>query len=311
MTMAIAVVGSLGLDTIETPAGRVEEVLGGSAAYFSLAARHFLPVRVVAVVGSDFPKSARAALEHEDVDLEGVEVREGRTFRWEGVYSRDMNTRKTIRTELNVFESFRPELSASTRALRHIFLANIDPVLQRQVLNQLERPHLIVADTMNYWIDTKRDELLKTLARVRILLINEEEARQLTGEAVTHKAARAILSMGPETVVVKMGEHGAFLQGKEAYFACPAFPVEAVVDPTGAGDTFAGGFMGALARMGRVTDMNLRRAVIYGAVLASFAVEEFSVGGILNLERSEVLRRAEAILSMSRVTLDNTARLLR
>ena len=309
--MSIAVVGSLGLDTIETPAGRVEEVLGGSAAYFSLAARHFLPVRIVAVVGTDFPASARAALEHPDLNLDGIEVKEGRTFRWEGVYSRDMNTRKTIRTELNVFETFRPELSASTRALRHVFLANIDPVLQRQVLDQLERPHLILADTMNYWIDTKRDELLKTLAKVRILLINEEEARQLTGEAVTHKAARAILSMGPETVVVKMGEHGAFLQGKDAYFVCPAFPVETVIDPTGAGDTFAGGFMGALVRMGRVTDMNLRRAAIYGCVLASFAVEEFSVGGLLKLERAEVLRRADAVLSMARVTLDNTARLLR
>jgi len=309
--MSIAVVGSLGLDTIETPAGRVEEVLGGSAAYFSLAARHFLPVRIVAVVGTDFPASARAALEHPDLNLDGIEVKEGRTFRWEGVYSRDMNTRKTIRTELNVFETFRPELSASTRALRHVFLANIDPVLQRQVLDQLERPHLILADTMNYWIDTKRDELLKTLAKVRILLINEEEARQLTGEALTHKAARAILSMGPETVVVKMGEHGAFLQGKDAYFVCPAFPVETVIDPTGAGDTFAGGFMGALVRMGRVTDMNLRRAAIYGCVLASFAVEEFSVGGLLKLERAEVLRRADAVLSMARVTLDNTARLLR
>lgn len=309
--MAIAVVGSLGLDTIETPAGRVEEVLGGSAAYFSLAARQFIPVRVVAVVGTDFPASARAALEQTDLDLQEVEVKEGRTFRWEGIYSRDMNTRKTIRTELNVFETFRPELSASTRALRNVFLANIDPVLQREVLGQLERPHLVLADTMNYWIETKRDELLKTLARVRILLINEEEARQLTGEALTHRAARAILSMGPETVVVKMGEHGAFLQGRDAYFACPAFPVETVIDPTGAGDTFAGGFMGALARMGRVTDMNLRRAVIYGCVLASFAVEQFSVGGLLTLERPEILRRAAALLAMTRVTLDDTARLLR
>ncbi|HKQ20086.1 MAG TPA: PfkB family carbohydrate kinase [Candidatus Eisenbacteria bacterium] len=309
--MAIAVVGSLGLDTIETPAGRVEEVLGGSAAYFSLAARHFLPVRIVAVVGSDFPSSARAALEHEGLDLTELEVKEGRTFRWEGVYSRDMNTRETIRTELNVFETFRPDLSASTRALRHVFLANIDPVLQRQVLSQLTHPHLVLADTMNYWITTKRDELLKTLRKVRILLINEEEARQLTGEAVTHKAARAILTMGPETVVVKMGEHGAFLQGRNAYFVCPAFPIETVIDPTGAGDTFAGGFMGALARMGRVTDMNLRRATIYGCVLASFAVEEFSVGGLLNLKRAEVLRRAAAVLSMTRVTLDDTARLLR
>lgn len=309
--MAIAVVGSLGLDTIETPAGRVEEVLGGSAAYFSLAARHFLPVHVVAVVGADFPRDARAALEHPELDLSGLEVKAGRTFRWEGVYSQDMNTRRTIRTELNVFETFRPSLSEVARGFRHVFLANIDPVLQRDVLSQLTRPQLILADTMNYWIENKRDDLMRTLKKVRILLINEEEARQLTGEALTHKAARAILSMGPETVVVKQGEHGAFLLGRGVYFACPAYPIETVVDPTGAGDTFAGGFMGALARMGRVSDANLRRAVIYGAVLASFAVEEFGVVGVLRVERDEILRRAGAVLSMTRVTLDNTARILR
>lgn len=309
--MGIAVVGSLGLDTIQTPAGRVEEVLGGSAAYFALAARHFEPVHVVAVVGTDFPKEARAMLTHPDVDLSGLEVREGRTFRWEGVYSDDMNTRRTIRTELNVFESFRPELPASVRASRDVFLANIDPLLQREVLEQLPHPRLILADTMNYWIANKRDELLTTLKRVRILLINEEEARELTGEAVTHKAARAILSLGPETVVVKMGEHGAFLMSRNEYFTCPAFPLESVVDPTGAGDTFAGGFMGALSRMGRPTETNFRRAVVYGCVLASFAVEEFGVGALLRVDRDEVVRRAEAISAMSRVNLDNTARVLR
>jgi sugar/nucleoside kinase (ribokinase family) len=309
--VGIAVVGSLGLDTIQTPAGRVEEVLGGSAAYFALAARHFEPVHVVAVVGTDFPKEARAALTHPDVDLSGLEVREGRTFRWEGVYSDDMNTRRTIRTELNVFESFRPELPASVRRSRDVFLANIDPQLQREVLEQLSNPRLILADTMNYWIANKREELLTTLKRVRILLINEEEARELTGEPVTHKAARAILSLGPETVVVKMGEHGAFLMSRNEYFTCPAFPLESVVDPTGAGDTFAGGFMGALSRMGRTTETNLRRAVVYGCVLASFAVEEFGVGALLRIDRDEVMRRAEAISAMSRVNLDNTARVLR
>lgn len=307
----IAVVGSLGLDTIQTPSGRVEEVLGGSAAYFALAARHFAPVHLVAVVGSDFPDEARAALTLPDVDLAGIEVAEGRTFRWEGVYSDDLNTRRTIRTELNVFEHFRPELPASVRRLRDVFLANIDPILQRDVLAQLQSPRLVLADTMNYWIANKREELLETLRRVRILLINEEEARELTGEAVTHKAARAILSLGPETVVIKMGEHGAFLQSRGEYFVCPAFPLESVVDPTGAGDTFAGGFMGALSRMGRITDGNLRRAVVYGCVLASFAVEEFSVGALLRVERSEVMRRAEAITAMTRVSLDNTARVLR
>jgi sugar/nucleoside kinase (ribokinase family) len=309
--MGIAVVGSLGLDTIETPKGRVEEVLGGSAAYFALAARHFAPVHLVAVVGTDFPAEARAALTLPELDLSGLEVAEGRTFRWEGVYSEDMNTRRTLRTELNVFEHFRPELPAAVRQLRDVFLANIDPVLQRDVLAQFASPRLILADTMNYWIANKRDELLETLKRVRILLINEEEARELTGESLTHKAARAILQLGPSTVVVKMGEHGAFLQSHGEYFACPAFPLETVVDPTGAGDTFAGGFMGALTRMGRITEANLRRAVVYGCVLASYAVEEFSVGALLRVEREEVLRRAEAITAMTRVTLDNTSRVLR
>ena len=308
--MAIAVVGSLGLDTIETPAGRVEEVLGGSAAYFSLAARHFLPVALVAVVGHDFPAEARAMLEHPDVDLGGLEVREGRTFRWEGVYSQDMNTRRTIRTELNVFESFRPRLSDGMRALQHVFLANIDPVLQREVLEQLSRPRLVLADTMNYWIQNKRAELLETLRRVRILIINEEEAREISGEALTHKAARAILELGPETVVIKQGEHGAFLQGQDLYFSCPAYPIETVIDPTGAGDTFAGGFFGALARMGRVTDANLRRAVVYGCVLASFTVEGFGVVGLRRAGREEILRRASEIASMTRFDLVDTSRIL-
>ena len=311
--MPIAVVGSLGLDTIETPAGRVEEVLGGSAAYFALAARHFLPVSVVAVVGTDFPAEARRALEHPELDLTGLEVQDGKTFRWEGVYSRDMNTRETRRTELNVFERFRPKLHPEARAATNVFLANIDPVLQREVLDQLERPRMIMLDTMNYWIHGKRADLLEIMKRVRILLINEEEARELTGEALTHKAARAILEFGPEVVVIKQGEHGAFLHSekRELYFTCPAVPIESVVDPTGAGDTFAGGFFGALARMGRVTERTLRAAVVYGTVLASFTVEDFGVAGLLRLKRSEILRRAEAIMQMTRFSLENTARLVR
>ncbi|HEY2924254.1 MAG TPA: PfkB family carbohydrate kinase [Candidatus Eisenbacteria bacterium] len=309
--MAIAVVGSLGLDTIETPAGRVEEVLGGSAAYFALAARHFLPVSLVAVVGTDFPAEARRALEHPDLDLSGLEVREGKTFRWEGVYSRDMNTRETLRTELNVFEHFRPKLHDGLRSFSNVFLANIDPVLQREVLDQLTNPRLVLCDTMNYWIHGKREELLSIFKRVRILLINEEEARELTGESLTHRAARAILSLGPETVVIKQGEHGAFLQQSDLYFTCPAVPIESVIDPTGAGDTFAGGFFGALARMGRLTDRTLRAAVVYGCVMASFTVEDFGVAGLLRVKRAEVLRRADAITTMTRFSLEDTARLLR
>ena len=309
--MAIAVVGSLGLDTIETPAGRVEEVLGGSAAYFALAARHFLPVSVVAVVGSDFPAEARRALEHPDLDLSGIEVREGKTFRWEGVYSKDMNTRETRRTELNVFEQFRPKLHDGLRSFKNVFLANIDPVLQREVLDQLKDPKLVLCDTMNYWIHGKRKELLEIFKRVRIVLINEEEARELTGESLTHKATRAILTLGPETVVIKQGEHGAFLESRDLYFTCPAVPIESVIDPTGAGDTFAGGFFGALARMGRVTDRTLRAAVVYGCVMASFTVEDFGVTGLSHVKRPEILRRADAVMEMTRFSLDDTARLLR
>jgi len=309
--MSIAVVGSIGLDTIQTPAGRVHEVLGGSAAYFALAARYFLPVSVVAVVGKDFPGEARAMLDQPDVDLSGLEMAEGKTFRWEGVYSDDMNTRATIRTELNVFERFDPKLPDRTRALRNVFLANIDPVLQRNVLGQLAQPRLVLADTMNYWIRNKRDELMETLKQVRILIINEEEAREISGEALTHKAARAILTMGPETVVVKQGEHGAFLQNASVFFSCPAFPIETVVDPTGAGDTFAGGFFGALARMGRVNDHNLRRAVVYGCVLASFTVEGFGVTGLARVTRESILERAEAIAEMTQFNLSDTARILR
>jgi sugar/nucleoside kinase (ribokinase family) len=309
--VSIAVVGSLGLDTIHTPAGRVEEVLGGSAAYFSLAARHFLPVSLVAVVGNDFPLEAHRTLQHPDVDLSGLEVREGRTFRWEGIYSADMQSRETIRTELNVFETFRPRLGDRLRSLPNVFLANIDPELQSEVLDQFTHPRLVLCDTMNYWIHHKRDALLSILRRVQILIINEEEARDLTGEAVTHKAARGILALGPNMVVVKQGEHGAFLQAEDFHFLCPAVPLEHVVDPTGAGDSFAGGFVGALARMGRLTERNLRAAVVYGCVLASFTVEGFGVLGILGATREEVLRRARALLLMTQFTLDDTSRILR
>ena len=309
--MSIADVGSIGLDTIQTPAGRVNDVLGGSAAYFSLAARHFMPVSLVAVVGRDFPRDARSLLDQPDVDLAGLEVQDGKTFRWEGVYSDDMNTRETIRTELNVFEHFKPDLPERIRSLKNVFLANIDPVLQRDVLAQLDQPRLVLADTMNYWIKTKKDELLETLKKVQIVIINEEEARELTGEALTHKAARAILSLGPETVVIKQGEHGAFLQGPEVFFTCPAYPIDNVIDPTGAGDSFAGGFVGALARMARVNDHNLRRAVVYGCVLASFTVEGFGVSGLARADRDSILARAEAISDMTKFNLSDTARILR
>jgi len=225
-------------------------------------------------------------------------VRDGKTFRWEGVYSKDMNTRETLRTELNVFEEFRPRLHDRLRSFTDVFLANIDPVLQREVLDQLKHPRLVLCDTMNYWIHGKRKELLEILKRVRILLINEEEARELTGESLMHKAARAILTLGPEIAVIKQGEHGAFLQSRDLYFTCPAVPIESVIDPTGAGDTFAGGFMGYLAQQGLTDRASVRRAMVFGAVMASFAVEDFSLERLKRLARREIEQRYAAFQGM-------------
>jgi sugar/nucleoside kinase (ribokinase family) len=299
--MSILVVGSVAFDTVETPFGKAEKVLGGSASFFSVAASFFTPVNLVGVVGSDFGEKERAAFAGRDIDLAGLETVEGKTFHWGGRYSFDLNSRDTLFTDLNVFEFFKPRIPAAYRQSRHVFLGNIDPVLQRGVLDQVDQPELVACDTMNFWISGQADELKKTLARVDVLLINDAEARQLSGEWNLVKAARAIRAMGPHTLVVKKGEHGVVMFTEEGAFAAPAYPLEEVFDPTGAGDTFAGGFLGYLAGASatapaggaprRVGDDVLRRAVIMGSTLASFCVEAFSLDRLVRLTRAEIDER--------------------
>jgi len=286
--MSILVVGSVAYDTVETPFGRAEKVLGGSASFFSVAASFFTPVNLVAVVGDDFSEKAMSAFQGRPVDLEGLERTAGKTFHWQGKYSYDLNSRETVCTDLNVFEFFKPRIPDRYRRSEHVFLGNIDPVLQRQVLDQVDRPRLVACDTMNFWISGKPEELKRTLAAVDILLINDAEARQLSGEWNIVKAARAIRAMGPHTLVIKKGEHGVLMFSEDGSFAAPAYPLEEVFDPTGAGDTFAGGFLGYLAGSPTLDEAALRRAVIMGSTLASFCVEAFSLDRLLTLSRPEI-----------------------
>ena len=289
--MPILVVGSVAYDTVETPFGRAERVLGGSASFFSVAASFFVPVNLVGVVGRDFGDKELAAFAGRGIDLEGLERMDGRTFHWQGKYSYDLNSRETVCTDLNVFEFFRPKIPERYRRSEYVFLGNIDPVLQREVLDQVDRPRLVACDTMNFWIEGKPEELKKTLARVDVLLINDAEARQLSGEWNIVKAARAIRAMGPRTLIVKKGEHGVLMFTEDGSFAAPAYPLEEVFDPTGAGDTFAGGFVGYLAgaaSTGSVDEVVLRRAVIMGSTLASFCVEAFSLDRLIRLTRAEI-----------------------
>jgi sugar/nucleoside kinase (ribokinase family) len=286
--MSILVVGSVAYDTVETPFGRAERVLGGSASFFSVAASYFSPVNLVGVVGHDFGEEQLRAFRGRPIDLQGLERMEGKTFHWQGRYSLDLNSRDTICTDLNVFEFFQPKIPAAYRGSEVVFLGNIDPVLQRQVLAQVERPRVVACDTMNFWIHGKPAEVKETLRKVQILLINDQEARELSGEWNLVKAARAIRAMGPGTLVVKKGEHGVLMFDEAGMFAAPALPLERVFDPTGAGDTFAGGFLGYLAGTGETGDAALRRAVIMGSTMASFCVEAFSLDRLLELDRAQI-----------------------
>ena len=298
--MSILVVGSVAYDTVETPVGKAERVLGGSASFFSVAASFFVPVNLVAVVGNDFGEEQLAAFRGRPIDLEGLERMEGQTFHWGGKYSLDLNSRETLFTDLNVFEFFKPKIPASYRTSEVVFLGNIDPVLQRQVLSQVERPQLVACDTMNFWIDGKPDELRETLRQVQVLLINDAEARELSGEWNLVKAARAVRKMGPRTLVVKKGEHGVLMFTEDGCFAAPAYPLEEVFDPTGAGDTFAGGFLGYLASTGEQGDAALRRAVVVGSTLASFCCEAFSLDRLLTLTRTEIDERYREFQDLTR-----------
>lgn len=295
---SLLVVGSVGLDDVETRVGKRTGVLGGAASYFSVAASFLAPPRMVAVVGTDFPDDHTALFRRHEVDITGLERVPGKTFRWSGVYSPDFFTRTTLDTQLNVFSDFHPKLPAAWKQSDYVFLANIDPVLQLGVLEQAGKPKFVACDTMNFWISGKRPELLRLLSRVDMLLLNDEEARQLSGEANLPAAARAIRAMGPSAVVIKRGDAGALLFHEQGVFAAPAFPLENVVDPTGAGDSFAGGFMGWLARAGSTTPQSIRTAMILGSVLASFAVEDFSLDRFQSLDLTQIRERFAAFADL-------------
>jgi sugar/nucleoside kinase (ribokinase family) len=287
----LAVVGSVALDSVTTPFGKVREVLGGSATYFSYAASFFTTVRLVATVGDDFPAEHLRLLTERGVDVTGLQTSRGRTFRWVGEYGFDLNEARTIDTQLNVFADFKPILPSSLKKTPFLFLANIAPELQLDVLRQMERPQLTALDTMNFWIQGRREALLRVLAEVDVLLVNDGEARQLVKEPNLIKAAREILKLGPRTVVVKRGEYGAVMVSNGQFFFVPAYPLESVFDPTGAGDAFAGGFMGYIAAHGVIDQATVRRAIVYGSVMASFTVEDFSLNRLARLSTAEVERR--------------------
>jgi sugar/nucleoside kinase (ribokinase family) len=298
--VSLLVVGSIALDDVESPAGRVEGALGGATCYFAVAAQYFTPVRAVGVVGEDFPAEHLEFLAGRGIDVTGIARAPGRSFRWGGRYHESLNDRDTLFTELGVFEAFDPTLPESYLDSEYVFLANIHPSLQQRVLEQAVKRRFVAMDTMNFWIEGTREELDRTLARVDALVINDEEARLLTGTTNLVRAARQIRELGPETVIIKRGEFGALLFDSHGIFAAPAFPLEEVRDPTGAGDTFAGGFMGALARARSTEAASLRSAVIYGSAMASFCVEQFSLDRLRELSRDEIDARFEAFYSLTR-----------
>jgi len=304
--LSVLVVGSLALDSIETPFGSVRDAVGGSAVYIAAAASYFVsPIRVVGVVGGDFPRHGLKFLEDRNVDLDGLEiVRDGKTFRWSGRYHYDLNERDTLSTELNVFEKFNPKVPESFRKTRAVCPGNIDPVLQLSVLDQLEKPRIVVCDTMNYWIERKNADLKKTLERINVLILNDSEARLLSREPNLIKAARVIRSMGPSVLIIKKGEHGALLTTEQLVFSAPAYPLEHIFDPTGAGDSFAGGFVGWLARTDDMSEENLKRAVIYGSTLASFCVEKFSIDGLRDITYLQIQDRFRSFRELSRFDED-------
>lgn len=292
----LLVVGTLAYDSIETPFGKVKDVLGGSALHFTNSASFFTDVGIVATVGEDFEMSEIEFLKERNVDMAGIEIDEGKTFRWEGKYGYDLNQAVTLKTELNVIESFKPKVPEDYRDADFIFLANIDPVLQAYVIDQVKFPKAVVLDTMNFWIENKYNELLDVIRRVDILVINEAELREISKEHSLVKGAKKIMTFGPTCVVAKRGEYGVFMMNREEIFLAPAYPLEDVFDPTGAGDTFAGGFMGYIANMGDTSSGTLKQAIIMGSVMASFNVEDFSINRIKTLDYQEIRDRYSAFM---------------
>jgi sugar/nucleoside kinase (ribokinase family) len=302
--VSLLVVGSVAFDALESPYGKVERALGGAATYFAVAASFFTHVNLVGIVGEDFTEADARIFHGRTIDMEGLERAAGKTFFWAGRYSQNLNERVTLATELNVFAEFKPRLPDKYRSSNYVFLANIAPDLQRDVLHQVKkRPKIAALDTMNYWIERTNAELRETLKHVDILMINDSETRELSNEHNLLRAAKHIFKMGPATLVVKRGEHGAMMVDKRGVFCVPAFPLEEPHDPTGAGDSFAGGFMGYLAGRGDKTDASLRRAMVYGSVLGSFAVEEFGLDRLRRLKRSEIHARARHFAKLTQFKL--------
>jgi sugar/nucleoside kinase (ribokinase family) len=302
--MSLLVIGSIALDSVATPFGETADAPGGSAVFFSAAGAILHPVQVVGVVGSDYPLGVLKSLERRGVDLAGVQQLPGESFRWKAKYSYDLSSRETLDTRLGVFAEFRPKLPDAYRDARYVFLGNIDPELQLGVLDQMNHPALVGCDTMNYWIGSKRDLLLELLRHIDLLMINDSEARELSGEWNIYKAAHWVLARGPRMVVVKQGEHGALLVSSDSTFKVPAYPLQEVFDPTGAGDAFAGGFMAYLAATDDLGTPNLRRAMVYGAVMGSFAVEAFGVKGLENVSAADVRARVRAFKDLVHFEVD-------
>jgi sugar/nucleoside kinase (ribokinase family) len=298
--MSLLIVGSVALDTVITPFGKNNEALGGSATYFALAASYFNQPRIVAVVGEDFPEEHVQVLRTRQVDLKGLEIGDGKTFRWTGKYGYDLNERDTLATHLNVFEHFHPKLPDLYRTSQFVFLGNIHPNLQLEVLDQISKPVFIACDTMNMWIENEREALGELIKRVDAIVLNDSEARELAKEPNLARAARKIHDMGCRKVIIKKGEHGCLFFTPHSHFSAPAYPLESVNDPTGAGDSFAGGFMGYLSRVGKVDDLAIRRAIIYGSVLASFSVELFGVDRLLSLSEEQISSRYQDFQEITR-----------
>jgi sugar/nucleoside kinase (ribokinase family) len=296
---AIAVVGSVAFDTIETPAGRADHVLGGAATHFAVAASFFAPVHLVGAVGPDFPAEEREYLASRGIDLAGLETRKGNTMSWHGRYHEDVNVRDTLALDLGVFDQFVPTLGAGARSAPYVFLGTIDPTLQQRVLDQFDEPALVGLDTMSHWIAGAREPLVALLPRVDLLIVNDEEARFLSGERYVPRAARRILEMGPRSVLIKRGEYGAIMFSPASVFAIPAYPLEEVFDPTGAGDAFAGGVLGYLAASGDRSEVSLRRAIVYGTVLASYIVEDFGGRRMRTLTRDDVEQRYRQFVALT------------
>lgn len=304
--MSLLVIGSVAFDAIETPFGKTDKIIGGAATYIALSSSYFTDqVKLVAVVGGDFPKEDIALLQSHGVNTEGLQIKENeKSFFWSGKYHNDMNSRDTLVTELNVLGGFDPILPASYQGSKYVMLGNLSPEVQRQVIERMEtKPKLIAMDTMNFWMDIAREELDKTIAMVDVLIINDEEARQLSGEYALKTAAKKIMDMGPKYLIIKKGEHGALLFGEDKMYYCPALLLESVFDPTGAGDTFAGGFIGYIAATDDISFANMKRAVIYGSAMASFCVEKFGTERIVNLKKSEINGRIQEFIDLSQVEI--------